>query len=107
MRILALAPLLTLPLALTGCGAKAPSGAAALKVVKGDWEFNNVIPSRPDLQPYTQVLDSSRCDEKLDARRQVHCELHVHDPSTGRSRTVPVIVTFSSNGVVSAWDLAR
>jgi hypothetical protein len=105
MRILALAPLLTLPLALTGCGAKAPSGAAALKVVTSDWEFNNDIPGRPGLRPYTQVLDTSRCDEKLDARSQVHCVLRVHDPSTNRSRSVPVVVTFSSNGVVSAWDL--
>jgi hypothetical protein len=105
MRPVALAPLLTLPLALTGCGAKAPSGAAALKVVKGDWEFNNNIPGRPGLRPFTQVLDSSRCDEKLDARRQVHCVLHVQDPSTNRRRSVPVVVTFSSNGVVSAWDL--
>jgi hypothetical protein len=103
MRPTALVPLLALPLVLTGCGASGPSGAEALKVVRGDWQFNHAFPGRPALSEYGEVLSSSRCQPKPDARGRLRCRLRVHSASLGRTRSVQVIVIFNPHGAVARW----
>ena len=105
MRTTALVALLAFPLVLAGCGASGPTGDKALKTVKGDWEFNHDIAGHDELKDFGEVLPESHCQAKPDASNQVRCELRVHSAKLNETRTVPVVVTFDSNGAVERWDL--
>ena len=105
MRTPALAPLLVLPLALAGCGASGPSGSEALKVVKGDWEFNHAFTGRDAAYADYDAVDHIECDGRPDASGDVQCRLEVSSSKLdGRKREARVVVHYDQQGILQGWD---
>ena len=104
MRLAALVPLVLPVVVAAGCGSSGATGSFALKTVKGDWEFNHDFKQRPGLKDYSQVVAGSRCQARPDRRGKMACVLRVHDPASGRTRSIDVVVSFDSNGSLLGWD---
>jgi hypothetical protein len=102
------APILAVAVA-AGCGGTSPGGAAASKVIKGDWDGayaagSNPFPSRPDLKGYS-TIDSISCQAHPDAHRHVRCALVVSNGEK-RSRRIGVVATYDSDGILTQWVFA-
>jgi hypothetical protein len=102
-RAVPLASVVGCALLAAGCGSPAPSGSAAAKVVKGDWEFNHRFTgAQRALDEYDRV-ERVTCAARPDAQRDVHCTLEVS--KRGRDqRSVKVVVHYDAHGVVASWD---